>query len=580
VTFATFAGARTRPVPADVVPPVAPQAFHQLRVERLIGAARLALALLTAVALGLDLGRSLERFPLAQTLAHAYLVAALVLLVFLAAAHRVSTVFVVLAHGLDLAVAGALLAVTGATASPFFFYAMFLLVAAALRWAWPGTLFTGLAVVSGFLLLGALTASVVGGDRVEVGRFVLRAGYLVLAVILLGYLAAHERRLRRAIATLALRPAKASADALTHLREVLERAGAQLEAPRLVLAWEEGDEPWLHVAEWSPGELWVQREAPGAYDPLVPAVFAATSFACADAAQGVPIVRRVEEGRIVEWRGSPLHPAFRERFRVGSMLALALSGDHVTGHLFVLDRARSTMDDFALGEVVARQIEAALEQLYLVQRLQHAAADEERARLARDLHDGVIQALASAGLRLEGIKRQLADSPQAALATIGEIQDLLAAEQRDLRTFIQDPQVRGVKAGSTALEDRLAEICERVERSWDLAVTLEVDGDASRVPAPLAHEVDRIVHEALTNAAKHGQARTARVRVAVNDDGATLTVADDGHGFPFHGQLDDATLRERRLGPVTLKQRIDAAHGSLHIDSRPTGARLEIHLPW
>lgn len=217
----------------------------------------------------------------------------------------------------------------------------------------------------------------------------------------------------------------------------------------------------------------------------------------------------------------------------------------------------------------------------LVRQAQEAAVTQERVRLARDLHDGVMQSLGGAALRLETARRLLARDPAAAERLLVEVQDLLAFEQKELRSILRAPGLRGLDGPvrGEELETRLEELSRRIEQSWELAVRLSVDLLGTAISPSLAHEIDHIVHEALVNAVRHGGAAAAEVVVGLDGTAVRITVRDDGRGFPFRGDYDFATLKALKIGPVTLKQRIAEAGGTLRIRSTEAGAHLEIGLP-
>ncbi len=400
--------------------------------------------------------------------------------------------------------------------------------------------------------------------------------------VLLGYLVTREQRLRAEVGAISAWPRSAPGPPEQRLRKALERAAGILGAPRLLLAWEEAAEPWLHLALWSPRGLEAGREAPGTFEPLVAEPLAESSFVCADATAATPRVLHTSRlRRLSRYRGQPLHPELRARFAIRSVIALVLGGTGVGGRLFALDKERPSAGDLVLGEAVARHLAAELEQIVEIRRSQEVGAEEERLRLARDLHDGVIQSLAGAALRLETVRRLLSRNPVEAAELLVEIQDLLASEQRDLRSFIRDPGTRGLdpRASGRGLGERLEELRRRVESCWGLTVDLTVDLPDERISLALAHEIDRVVSEAMVNAAKHGHATRVAVTVGLDGSAVRVTVADDGRGFPFRGEYDFAALKALKIGPVTLKQRVAAAGGSLYITSGEAGARLDVHLP-
>jgi signal transduction histidine kinase len=411
----------------------------------------------------------------------------------------------------------------------------------------------------------------------------------------------HEARVRQEMVGLAVWPRGAEAEAGSILGEVLPYAGGIVGARAVLAVWTEGDEPWLQLASW-PGEegepeggsaagVHRERREPGAFDPLVPEDLAEASFLSADLAASPPsvLVRRGgtagEDGGFERWRGMPLHPELARRHPAGSVLSAPLRGDPVDGRIFFFGIERMTSDELVLAEVVATVVRERLEHLHLAGRLREGAATEERIRLARDLHDGVLQSMTGVALRLEAVRRQIEGDPEAAhgaVAALGEIQRLIALEQRDLRFFIQELKPSGSAggAGGRALVPRIEELASRMEREWDLRVAVDTSDLSAPVPEHLEREVYHLVREALINAARHGEASSVAVSLA-DREGADLaiTVTDDGRGFPFHGRYADAALAELDAGPKSLRERVAALRGSLTVDSSPAGASVGIVLP-
>jgi len=224
---------------------------------------------------------------------------------------------------------------------------------------------------------------------------------------------------------------------------------------------------------------------------------------------------------------------------------------------------------------------ARMDHFYLLQRLRQAAAAEEAIRLARDLHDGLLQSLTAAALELQTVHGLLPEKPEMARDRLGEVQRLIAAEQRDLRSFITvlKPVPLAATEAEASLAARLDELAKWVERQWGLRVELKVEPTEARISDGLAQQTYLMIHEALVNAARHAQASAARVELGAHDGRLSITVADNGRGFPFRGRYDHAALAEHGLGPASLKGRIASLGGSLAIDSAESGARLEITLP-
>lgn len=211
---------------------------------------------------------------------------------------------------------------------------------------------------------------------------------------------------------------------------------------------------------------------------------------------------------------------------------------------------------------------------------ERSAADDERARLARELHDGLLQALAGISIRLSLVERAIASDPQAAIAQLREAAAQLTSEQRQLRAWVEDACAAGpsVVASGNELGEALDSLCHHAETRWALTVRLNA-GPARPLPRTLGDHVYRIVQEALTNAGRHARAAHVEVRVRCGYDAVAVVVKDDGVGFPLRGTFDRHELERRGFGPRSLLARVAALDGALTLTSSPSGATLDIRLP-
>ena len=216
-----------------------------------------------------------------------------------------------------------------------------------------------------------------------------------------------------------------------------------------------------------------------------------------------------------------------------------------------------------------------------LQRLQQLAAARERTRLARDLHDNVLQSLAVAGLNLEAAVQGLKVDPDVASEQLRGVQDLIVQEQRELRSFIDELKLATLVPVEIDFKFGylLQQLAKTVEQQWHLRVELKMDGLDALLPAVLAREIYQIIREGLVNAARHSHAWVVEVDLQADDHNVRITVSDNGCGFPFRGHYDDAALTSMGLGPAVIKSRVASLGGTLNIDSSDSGARLEVTLP-
>jgi signal transduction histidine kinase len=213
--------------------------------------------------------------------------------------------------------------------------------------------------------------------------------------------------------------------------------------------------------------------------------------------------------------------------------------------------------------------------------MRETAVSTERLRLARDLHDGVLQTLTGAALQLQTARRLLTTETRAAEERLSQVQRIIAAGQNDLRFFIQQlgPRRNGEVQGAVNFRGRVVELADRVRRQWGVPVMVATEPENVQVPDRLVNDVFLLVHEALVNAARHARATSIQLAVLSGPRELSIAVVDDGKGFPFEGRfsLEDLTRAER--GPRTLRERVAALGGTLELETGASGSRLRIMVP-
>jgi signal transduction histidine kinase len=479
-------------------------------------------------------------------------------------------------HLIDIGIFSLLNYLTSGPASPFFVYFNFATISAAIRWQAPGALITGAAV-----LLSYIGTLLVGPEEIHVGRFIARCAHLSLVSVLLAYVGAYQRRLQSEIAGLAAWPRRLPISGSHALEEVLTYAAEVLRVPRVVLAWTEGDEPSLRVAIKTAARFESSHEPPDAFGTIVAESLELSSFACRDVTKPQCDVLQRVPGGFRFWRGQPIDARFQERYGVKSVLALRLSTDTIDGRLFALDRLAYSDDDLLLGDVVGRLVAGGLELQALVEQLREGAAGEERLRLARELHDGVLQSLTAASLHAQRARQAIATNREDAEQRMAMVEETILAEHQALRLAIADLKPGTPTDRATVdVVKHVREAATTVARQWDIRVHLNLHRDIMPLPPRTVHEICRMVQEALVNAIRHGGAKEATVTCLASGPQLLLAVSYEGKGFSgFRGRHDLSSLNEMRTGPRTLKERVTALGGSLEIESGDRGARVEIGIP-
>ena len=241
--------------------------------------------------------------------------------------------------------------------------------------------------------------------------------------------------------------------------------------------------------------------------------------------------------------------------------------DEVYGNLYLTDKigwSEFTSDDEALVGALAIAAGIAIENTRLHQRVQEVAIFDERDRLARDLHDTVIQQLFAVGLRLQSIAGT-ATAPEEAdrlRAVIADIDDTI----RQVRTTIFELGLDGTSQGSRA---SVLALVEELTPVLGFEVNTSIDGS---VDAALSDEIVEhllaTLREALTNIGRHAEATRASVMLSVDSDMCRLQVLDNGHGVN-HGKD-----RAGGNGLGNMRRRAEKLSGSFEIETPDAGGTL------
>jgi two-component system, NarL family, sensor histidine kinase DevS len=194
---------------------------------------------------------------------------------------------------------------------------------------------------------------------------------------------------------------------------------------------------------------------------------------------------------------------------------------------------------------------------------------EERERIAKDLHDGIIQSLFAVGMGLQGTAL-MAGSPEITGRLEGAVEELDRVI-RDLRNYIF-----GLRPGILAdrqLDQALRVLADETQARSTLAVEVDVDAGLAASLSGRSTDIVQLTREALSNVARHARAATARVSLSRHGADAILTIDDDGIGFDGDGESVGNGLRN-------MRERAASLHGSLEISGRDgKGTRLRVRFP-
>jgi len=202
-------------------------------------------------------------------------------------------------------------------------------------------------------------------------------------------------------------------------------------------------------------------------------------------------------------------------------------------------------------------------------------------QVARDLHDGLLQSFTGIVLQLENVHELLEDDRDQGRRVITQIQAMLMADQRELRAYLEKlrpgPRVRREELFD--FRERVGELVRRMREQWNIEVAVEFEPMDRVLSESLGWETYRIVSEAVTNSAKHGEANRVIVRIGSDGDSLRIVVADNGRGLLIKGRYNLIELSARQQGPAVLGERVASLNGDAILDSTENGLRLEITLP-
>jgi signal transduction histidine kinase len=235
------------------------------------------------------------------------------------------------------------------------------------------------------------------------------------------------------------------------------------------------------------------------------------------------------------------------------------STGRVFGNLYLTDKPGGFDEsDEAVILVLAAQAGAAVENALLSERLQQLAVQEERDRISRELHDGVIQSLFSIGMGLESARSLIRREPARVEARIDSAIEALDGAMRELRNYIF--QLRPHQAASMGLRGGLAELAREYEVNALVRPELHLPADLdSRVAEAVVPDLLQIVREALSNVAKHAEASTVVLQARFEPGMLELVVVDDGHGFVPDGVAVGRGLENIRERTAALGAQLDVA---------------------
>ena len=267
----------------------------------------------------------------------------------------------------------------------------------------------------------------------------------------------------------------------------------------------------------------------------------------------------------------PHHPPMRSLLGV----PVRIKG-RIIGNFYLTDKeaaAEFSDDDQRLIELFAQHAGIAIENARLHEAVGRLAVIEERDRIGKDLHDGIIQSIYGVSLSLEDMPELMDEDPAEARARVDRAIDSLHDTIRDLRGFIFG--LRPELVDRTDLVGLLVALTEQLHQNSIVEVVLDLPDGLVEPPAHVRAELLQIARESLSNVARHARATKATVLLAREDTDLVLEVRDNGRGFE-----PTATPPQGHYGLANMHDRANALHGDLVVESSPgAGTRIIVRIP-
>ena len=507
-------------------------------------------------------------------------------------AQPMSPQFLVFVHTSDVIWPSVICLFTGCSRSPFLLLFIFGLLAAPYRRKSLETLLVALSSVL-IVLAESIFATLPSFERLHLvsgplylGPFAVRATILLGVGGFLAYTAYWTDREQQAYATRSiLRLLRSDAGIQANLKEALPALVRIFEAKRVVLLLRNSS-TW-RVFQWGvPGDdrgLPFYRDLPASEEDRYFWQMPMTtwSVACSRTGGKFDFLGLDRDGYRVRIDGDAFRAAFLWDQPFRTLLTTNLHfGSEWTGRIFLVDAPCSAGREpcLRLLQQIADEVGPAIYNFYLWQHTSVRVRAIERRRLARDLHDGVVQSLIATEMQLELVRRrseQREDSRDAAEALL-HAQGMLRSEVQRLREQIE--QLRS-SAPPRLVLPCLRDMLTNFQRDTGILTTFACSVQEESIPRRVSSELVRIVEEALSNVRRHSGARKVEVRLISRWDAWEVVIQDDGRGFDFTGRLTLAQLDAARKGPRVIRERVHSANGDLILESHPDrGARLQIRL--
>jgi signal transduction histidine kinase len=353
------------------------------------------------------------------------------------------------------------------------------------------------------------------------------------------------------------------------LTSSLAHIAATLQVPRILIVWEIVSEPYLFTIFFAEGKCKHDRVAAGTFDNLVPVELQDVVFASTD----VKLKEYFTATGPNDSADQVVDKTLQTKYNISSACSAPFSSDNCKGRLFLLDRPDWGQEDLSLAEIVTAHLGNEIEYYAIWTQLEETAANRERMRLFRDLHDGTLQSLTAAALQL----KMIADhSDEKSRGKIDHIRRLILGEQRRIRAFVDERHFLSSEQ-PVKVRNIIQRKIKNLESQWNCLIRLSVTPQDAILPNEIVHQIEFLIAEAVANAVQHGEASSIDIAIEWAAGEVKLRIVDEGHGLPgILGSYSLAQLANLGIGPQSILKRITNLRGTILLISSRNGVELFI----
>ncbi|PRR74746.1 sensor histidine kinase [Neomoorella humiferrea] len=204
------------------------------------------------------------------------------------------------------------------------------------------------------------------------------------------------------------------------------------------------------------------------------------------------------------------------------------------------------------------------------------AQEEERKRVAREIHDGPAQSMANLAMRAEYCLKLLDKDPAKVRQELADLQNMVAISLQDVRKIIFD--LRPMVLDDLGLVPALKRFFTIYNEKYGLEIEFIFFGKERRLESTVEIALFRIIQEAINNIKKHAQATNAKVKMEIQPDKVMVSISDNGRGFDLSSVQDRKD--GRGYGLVSMRERVQLLNGEMVVDTAPgKGTHISIIIP-